>query len=164
MSFDAAAQAGNVFRFGEIHLEQEAGACAEGHQVFGSGRGQGVHCGQGRVHRLLVDFAGAGFGHQRRGVESQVARVGLAEFLAAAVAVQIAVGAHVDDEVVGVQSAAESCQDLIAARARAQGHIDHFGTLAIAPAAGQFVQLTEGPRRDRIQERRRDIGGGVGGV
>jgi len=68
-----------------------------------------------RVHRARVYLSRAGFGDQRRRFVAERARIFLTEFLAAAVALHVAVSADIDDEVVSVEAAAEAAQDFIAA-------------------------------------------------
>ena len=123
-----------------------------------------MHRGERGLHGGAVDLPGAGFGDQLRRVEAQIAAVGLAEFLAAAVAVQIAEGADIHHDVVGVQAPAKPGQNLVAPRARLQRHVDHFGALPLAPRAGQFVQFAERAGGDRVEQRGGDIGGDVGGA
>src|SRR5476649_1451479 len=163
MPLHAAAQPRNIFGLGEIHLEQEPRPCAEWQQVIRRGRGQPVHAFKRRPHGCIVDLARARFRHQLRRVEAQFTGIGLAELLAAPVAMQVAIRAYIHDEVVGVEPAAESAQNLIAPRARSQGNVDHLGPLPPGPAACQLVQLPEGPAGHGVEQGGDDIGGNVGG-
>ena len=60
VAFDAAAQARDVLRLGEIHFEQEARPGAERQQIMRAGRGQAMHRVERRPHRALVDLGRAG--------------------------------------------------------------------------------------------------------
>ena len=122
-----------------------------------AGRGQVAHGGERGVHRELVNLARAGFGDQRGRLVAERARIFLAEFLAAAMALHIAVSADIDDEVVSVEAATEAAQDFIAAGAGLERDIDDLGAARFAPAARHFIELAEGAVGDGIEKGCHDV-------
>src|ERR1039458_2021302 len=114
---------------------------------MGSRRGKTGHSLEGLPHGGLIDRAGGGIGHQRGRFKAEKAGISLAEFLTAAVAMEVAIGAHIDHHVEGVEAAAEPAEDLIATGSRGQCHVDHLGAAAGAPAPGHVMDVAENGRR-----------------
>src|SRR5271163_4785807 len=110
VAFYAAADTGNVFGFREIHLEEKTRPGGERQQVVGGRLGEETNCVEGGFHGVLID---AGRRH-RWSIEPEPGVEGLAELLAAAMPVKVAVGADVDRHVEAVLAAAEFAQEVVA--------------------------------------------------
>ena len=164
MPFDSAADAADVLRFGEIHLEEEAAAGAEGEEVFVGRSGEEAHGGEGVVHGRLVLDGEVGFGDDLGGFVAELAGVVLAVLLAAAMAMEVAIGADVHDHVVAVEAAAEAAEEFVVFRPGLEGGVDDFLADGRGGRGGPFVEGAEGPIGDGIEERRGDFGGGIGGL
>ena len=148
MAFDAAAQAGNVLGFREIHLEQEPGAGAEGQQILRCLEPADDASRRARTAWPIRKL-------RRRPIPSPAREC---RTLGCRCKPDEISGSGGDGACRGyapmsiTMSKAYSPprnprEDLIAARARVQGDIDHFGALALAPGAGRFVEFAEGPSR-----------------
>ena len=86
-------------------------------------------------------------------------RISLAKLLAAAVAVQVAVGADVDHHVEDIMAAAEAAQQVVAAAARLQRPCRSLRRLRAAlHEQTLFRRSRERPVGDRIEQRRDDFG------
>ena len=79
-------------------------------------------------------------------------------------AVQVAVGADVDEQVEGKGAAAELAQQFVPARARAQGDVEHFGLAGGAPGGDALIEVGKGGLCDAVEQGGGDFGQGLGGV
>ena len=119
--------------------------------------------GEGVVHGGLIFEGEAGVGDDLGGFVAEEAGVVLAVLLAAAVAMEVAVGTDVHDEVVAVEAAAEAAEEFVVFRACAHGGIEDFAAEGGGGGGGPFVEGAEGPGGDGVEERGGDFGGGIGG-
>lgn len=163
VAFDAAADAADVFGFGEVHFEEEAAAGAEGEKVFVGRRGEEAHGVEGMVHGGLVFDGEVRVSDDLGGFVAELAGVVLAVLLAAAVAVEVAVGADVHDHVVAVEAAAEATEEFVVFGAGSEGGIDDLLPDGGGGGGGPIVEGAEGPVGDGVEESRGDFGGGIGG-
>ncbi len=115
------------------------------------------------VHGSGVFDGEAGLGDDLRGFVAELAAVVLAELLAAAVAMEIAIGTDVHDDVVAVKAAAEATEEVVVFSPGADGGIDDLLTES-GVGGGPFVEGSEGPVGDGVEKRRGDFGGGFGGL
>ena len=162
MAFDAAADTADVFGFGEIHFEEEPAAGSEGKEVFVRRAGEELHGAEGMVHGRGVFDGESGLGDDLWGFVAELAAIVLAELMTAAVAMEVAIGADVHNEIEAVEAAAETTEKVVVLRAGADGGIDDF--LAEGGMGdGPFVEGAEGPVGDGVEERGGDLGGGFRG-
>lgn len=104
-----------------------------------------------------------GFGDDLGGLVAELARIVLAVLLAAAMAMEVAIGTDVHDHVVAVEAAAEAAEEFVVFRAGLEGGVDDLLPDGGGGCGRPFVEGAEGPVGDGVEERRGDFGGGIGG-
>jgi len=111
VALHAAAQRAMYSASAKSILNRKRERAPERQQVVRRGRGEAVHGVERAAHGGIVELPRPTLRHQLGSVETQVPGVRLTKLLAAPVPVQIAIRADIDDEIVGVEAAAETGQD-----------------------------------------------------
>ncbi len=159
MSTRAGTQLGDVNRLGEIHLEERALAECQGKQVIGSVRiGRGLsHLRRGlsgAVHDVVVALLDAGAANLVGHVVAVQGGEVLADLDAAAVAVQVAIGADIHQDVEAeLLPGGESAQKLVVLATVAQAEVDDFVAPRLAQTFHRLANLPVGMMAMLVEQR-----------